>query len=255
MANAIVLPQFLQNFANKLIGKECATELLVNLNYSNVRCLKLALSKGLGVGIIGGAMVVKVPQILKILASRSTEGLSFLAVVLETLAASITFAYNFRAGNSFTTYGETFFMTFQNVLILLLLGLYRKQTMRLVLLFSVYSVMMSSLLIPTFATDATLRSLQAMTIPLVMVSRLPQIWTIWRQGCTGQLSALSVFLIWAGSVARVYTSFQETRDDRLLVLGFTMAAILNTTILFQMLYYWKATPIKRVSTKLKPKRS
>lgn len=255
MANTINVPQFMRSFSQKLIGEECTRELLFNMNYSNVKCLKLAMSKGLGVGIIGGAMVVKVPQILKILASRSTEGISFLAVVLETLAASITFAYNFRAGNSFTTYGETFFMTFQNVLILLLLGLYRKQTMRLLLLFSVYSVMMSSLLIPTYATDATLRSLQALTIPLMMLSRLPQIWTIWRQNGTGQLSALSVFLIWAGSVARVYTSFQETAEDRLLVVGFAMAAILNTTILCQMIYYWNARPRMAAAQRQKPKRA
>ncbi|PJF16942.1 Monosaccharide-P-dolichol utilization protein [Paramicrosporidium saccamoebae] len=246
--------QFVQSFGEKLLGKECSRALLTNMDFKNFKCLKLAVSKGLGVGIIGGAMVVKVPQILKILASRSTEGLSFLSVVLETLAASITFAYNFRAGNSFTTYGETFFMTIQNVLLLLLLGLYRKQSMRLLLLFCTYSVLMSSLLIPTYATDATLKSLQAATIPLTMVSRLPQIWTVWRQGGTGQLSALSVGLVWIGSLARVYTSMQETGEDRLLVLGFVMAALLNSTIMWQMVYYWK-TPTAPMKKKQKPKRA
>jgi mannose-P-dolichol utilization defect protein 1 len=238
--SAAVVPQWIQKLAINILGAECSEELLVKWNVRNVQCLKLALSKGLSLGIISGAMVVKVPQILKIMLSRSTDGLSFLSYILETLAASITFAYNFRASNPFSTYGETFFMTLQNIIIMMLLGLYRAQTMRLVVLMSVYSIMMSSLLIPTYASDATLRSLQALTIPLTMISRLPQIWTIWRHGHTGQLSAATVFLVWAGSVARVYTSMQETSNDRILLLGFLVAALLNTTIVGQMVYYWRS---------------
>ncbi len=233
------LPAWARPWVVRLLGEECTGEIVEKLNYQNVVCLKLALSKGLSLGIVGGAMVVKVPQILNIMMSRSTEGISGLAYVLETLAASINFAYNFRLGNPFSTYGETLFMTLQNIVIMMLLGLYRKETMRLVLLGSLYSVFVSSMMIPTYFTDATVRSLQALTIPLTMVSRLPQIWTIWAHGNTGQLSVLTVFMVWAGSMARVYTSFQETPDDRLLLMGFVLAAVLNSTIFLQMIYYWK----------------
>lgn len=242
----VAIPPWFRQLSTQFLGSECTVELLDNFNLKNLKCLELAVSKALSVAIIGGAMIVKVPQILKILLSRSTEGLSFLSYVLETLAASITFAYNFRAGNPFSTYGETFFMTLQNVVILMLLGLYRGQTMRLVLLMSLYSVLMSSLLIPSYATDATVRSMQAMTIPLAMVSRLPQIWTIWHHGHTGQLSALTVSLVWIGSVARVYTSIQETPDDRLLLLGFILSASLNSTILAQVLYYWNLSFTRKI---------
>lgn len=239
-------PNWLKSASSRLIGAECTKEILEAYNFRNLTCLKMAFSKGLSMGIITGAMIVKVPQILRVLLSRSTEGLSFLSYVLETLAASIAFAYNFRARNPFTTYGETLFMTLQNLVLLLLMGLYRRQTMRLVMLFSLYSVMMSSLLIPNYVTDATLLSLQAMTIPLVMISRLPQIWTIWRHRNIGQLSGLTVFLIWAGSLARVYTCIQETPKDRVLLMGFFLAAMLNTVLLAQVAYYWrKITPIHK----------
>lgn len=247
-----IIPPWARSMVMKSIGEECTSELLDRLNFYNVPCLRMALSKGLSLGIIGGAMVVKLPQIAKVLLSRSAEGLSFLAYVLETLAASIAFAYNWRAGNPFSTYGETLFMTVQNVLLLLLMGLYRGQTMQLVLLFSCYSVMMSSLLIPSYLSDATLRSLQAMTIPLVMISRLPQIWTIWRHGHTGQISALTTSLIWAGSMARVYTCLQETPDDRVLLLGFLLAALLNSILVGQVLYYWNAAPVQRRKASMAP---
>lgn len=237
---AVNWPQWIRKLSVRLVGDECTSELLDQFNIKNIPCVKLAASKTLSLGIICGAMIVKVPQILKVLLSRSAEGLSFLSVVMETLAASIAFAYNFRADNPFTTYGETLFMTLQNIILLLLMGLYRGQTMRLILLFSLYSVMMSSLLIPSYVTFGTLRSMQAMTIPLSMASRLPQIWTIWRHHSTGQLSSVSTFLIWAGSVARVYTCIQETPNDRLLLLGFLLAAVLNSVIMGQIIYYGQA---------------
>lgn len=235
-------PTWFRNISVRVLGEKCTAELMDNLNYKNSTCMKLALSKGLSFGIILGAMIVKVPQILKIVLSRSTVGLSGLSYILETLAATITFAYNFRAGNPFSTYGETLFMTLQNIIILMLLGLYRGETMKMVLLMSIYSVFISSLLIPTYFDDTAVRSLQALTIPLMMVSRLPQIWTIWKHKSTGQLSALTIFLIWAGSMARVFTSFHETRNDHLLLLGFALAAALNTIILTQIVYYWKSSP-------------
>lgn len=243
------VPQWARSLAIRVVGAECTTELLDKANYQHLPCVKLAVSKCLSLGIITGAMVVKVPQIVKIILSRSTQGLSGLSYLLETLAASITFGYNLRARNPFSTYGETFFMVLQNLVIMVLLGLYRRQMMRTVLLLSIYSVFMSSLLIPAYFTDATVRSLQALTIPLNMLSRLPQILIIWRHRGTGQLSALTVFLVWAGSMARVYTSFQETAKDRLLLLSFGLAALLNSVILVQLLYYWREPAEPKQKTK------
>lgn len=235
-----IVPRWARSLSVRVLGKECTVELFDKLNYRHLPCVKLALSKGLSVGIITGSMIVKVPQIIKIIHSRSTHGLSGLSYLLETLAASITFGYNVRAGNPFSTYGETLFMALQNLVVLVLLGFYRDRMMRVVLLMSLYSVFMSSLLIPSYFTDATVRSLQAVTIPLNMVSRLPQILIIWRNHGTGQLSALTVFLVWAGSMARVYTSLQETAEDRLLLASFGLAALLNTIIFAQLIYYWRA---------------
>ena len=89
---------FLLEPSEKILGAKCTKELLVDMNYKNTTCLKLAASKVLSLGIIGGAMVVKLPQIVKILSSHSSEGISFLTYFLETMAMSITFSYNYRLG-------------------------------------------------------------------------------------------------------------------------------------------------------------
>lgn len=45
-------------------GQECYISLVENLNMGDVKCLKYSISKGLGIGIVVGGSIVKVPQIL-----------------------------------------------------------------------------------------------------------------------------------------------------------------------------------------------
>lgn len=247
----IELPEWLLNLAETILGPGCTQTLLRDWNFRDTDCLRLALSKGLSIGIIGGSMAVKMPQIGKVLLSRSTEGLSFLAYILETLATSINFAYNLRAGNPFSTYGETLFITLQNLLMVALLGIYRQQPMQLLLLMATYSVFMSSLLLPDiYPWDGVwLSYLQAATIPIAAFSRLPQIYMVWCTGHTGQLSAATIFAVALGSLARLYTTRQEVGEDRLLLVGFGSAALLNTVIALQMLWYWNSRRPAKASKK------
>jgi mannose-P-dolichol utilization defect protein 1 len=85
----------------------------------------------------------------------------------------------------------------------------------------------------------TLRSLLALSIPLSLSSKLPQIATIWQTGSTGQLSAFLVFNSLAGTLARVFTTATET-GDRTLWWAFVSASALNAVIAGQMLWYWRS---------------
>ena len=44
--------------------KKCYTSLVENLQFDDIQCLRYALSKGLGIGIVLGGSIVKVPQVL-----------------------------------------------------------------------------------------------------------------------------------------------------------------------------------------------
>jgi mannose-P-dolichol utilization defect protein 1 len=76
----------------------------------------------LGVGIIAGGAVVKVPQILTVLSAKSARGLSLSSYLLDTAATAITVAYNVRNGFPLSTYGEMVFLLAQNVSSLSLLA-------------------------------------------------------------------------------------------------------------------------------------
>jgi len=46
-------------------------------------CVKFLISKLLGLAIVGGSAILKLPQIAKILSNKSVEGLSSTAVYME----------------------------------------------------------------------------------------------------------------------------------------------------------------------------
>ncbi|KAJ2758486.1 hypothetical protein IWQ56_005988, partial [Coemansia nantahalensis] len=115
------LPDFLRSPLAALIGEECTVTLIDQLHLFEPTCLRHAVSKGLGLGIVLGGCIVKLPQLFKILKSKSVAGISFSSYVLELLANAITLAYNYRMGYAFTTYGEAVFIGAQNYVIALLM--------------------------------------------------------------------------------------------------------------------------------------
>ena len=94
--------------------------------------------------------------------------------------------------------------------------------------------MVSTLLVPNYISDDQMAILQAATIPITALSRLPQILQIWSTGSSGQLSSISLFLIMAGSLARLYTTLAEVKDP-ILLLGYASNAALNTILFLQVL--------------------
>lgn len=71
-----------------------------------VDCFKALLSKGLGLAIILGSILVKVPQILKIVNNRSAEGINLFAVFLEIVVITLNLSYSFVKGFPFTAWGK-----------------------------------------------------------------------------------------------------------------------------------------------------
>nr|XP_060638859.1 mannose-P-dolichol utilization defect 1 protein-like [Anolis sagrei ordinatus] len=67
--------------------------------------------------------------------------------------------------------------------------------------------------------------------------QLLQAATNYRNGHTGQLSAITASLLFAGSLARIFTSIQET-GDLLMALTFGVSSFCNGVIMGQLLYYW-----------------
>jgi mannose-P-dolichol utilization defect 1 len=235
------LPGPVNDLAVSLLGEQCHNGLLLDVDFAkHPECVSLAISKALGIGIITAASVVKVPQIIKLVQSQSSEGLSFTSYLLETASFVITLAYNMRNGFPFSTYGETSLIAVQDVVISVLILMYSKKTPQAgAFLAAVGAAVYALMISPTIVSDAQMTSLQAGAGALSIASKLPQILTIWQQGGTGQLSAFAVFNYLFGSLSRIYTTLQEV-DDKLILYGFVAGFVLNAVLAAQVVYYWNS---------------
>ena len=188
------LPQPLVDTGRSLLGPYCYKTLVLDIDpFASPECLKLAISKGLGIGIIAASSVVKIPQLLKILNAQSAEGISFLAYLLESGSYLISLAYNVRHGFPFSTYGETALILVQNVVIAGLVLKFSGKGIGSVGAWVAGLIAVGAALAREDLVDVkTLGLLQAAGGVLSVASKLPQILTIWQEGSTGQLSAFAV---------------------------------------------------------------
>jgi mannose-P-dolichol utilization defect protein 1 len=210
--------------------------------------LKLGISKALGLGIVVAGSIVKLPQLLKLINASSGAGLSVTGYIFETIGYIMTLAYNVRLRFPFSTYGETAFISVQNVLILLLILHYEGKDVYGAAGLGAVAAFAYPLFDPKLVSYKHLQILQGLSIPLSLASKLPQIYTNYKNGSTGQLSAFTVFNYLAGSLARVFTTMTEVNDP-VIFWGFVVAAGLNAVLAAQMAYYWKTSPETPVVSK------
>ncbi|KAJ7594592.1 hypothetical protein C8J56DRAFT_927132 [Mycena floridula] len=247
-----LIPSFIRDFGISIVGEKCFVSLVENLDLKDVQCIRYSISKGLGLGIVVGGSVMKVPQVLLILNAGSAKGLSLSAYVLETMAYAITLAYSFRQGYPFSTYGENFFLTVQNVGITLLIIAYNSTANKSVRIASALVAASATLFSLSVVSTSTLAHLQLATIPLSLFSKLPQIAQNYSAKSTGQVSVVAVVAQIAGCMARLFTTSTEIGDS-IVAAGFALALVLNLVLGAQMWMYWGQTVEPRVAEKLKEK--
>ncbi|KAG8849042.1 hypothetical protein FRB96_000942 [Tulasnella sp. 330] len=237
----ITWPGFISAPATAVLGAKCYTSLLENIDYSDVECIRLGVSKALGIGIIAGGSIVKVPQISIIWRSGSGRGVSLSGYVLELISCAINSVYSIRNGYAFSTYGENLFLTIQNAIVTLLIIHYkplltRKDSNASQLLAGIVTMAISAIGLLVLPSE-TLTILQGLTIPISAIAKVPQIISNERNKSTGNLAVFTVIANVLGCFARVFTTLTEVKDP-LVLWGFILASILNTVIGVQMYAYW-----------------
>lgn len=223
----------------KLLGDTCYESLFEEFNM-DIPCFKLLISKGLGIGIVIGGAIVKIPQIVTILKHQSAQGLSLTSFLLETCAYQIVMVYNMRLHNPFSTYGEVLFMTLQNILICVLIVWYTRKEKHLAGVTCLGFLGMFGLLV--LVPSWCMALLYAAQIPIGLASKVPQIRANHLNQSTGQLSVFAVLNYFAGTTARAFTTWTEL-DDPIMLGGNLLASILNGTLVLQVMMYWKKQPL------------
>ncbi|XP_076750022.1 mannose-P-dolichol utilization defect 1 protein homolog [Xylocopa sonorina] len=235
----------LKNLSLLVLTEECLEEYFDNLNFAHVGCFKATLSKVLGFCIIAGSLLVKVPQIVKLLQSKSAEGINIFSVLMDLFAITATVSYSFISGFPFSSWGDGIFLSLQTLAIAVLIMYYSGNMIHATAFLAAY---LSIIIAATSGLTPVevLWFCQTMNIPIVLTSKLMQAYTNYSNGSTGQLSAITGFLLFFGSLARIFTSYQETGDVTMIV-TYTCSTSANAVLALQILYYWN------VDTKSKSK--
>ncbi|OWR49652.1 mannose-P-dolichol utilization defect 1 protein homolog [Danaus plexippus] len=232
-----------------ILTEKCYTEYFVKYNFLDVPCFKASLSKGLGIGIIAGSVLVKVPQILKILKSKSAEGINIYGVYLELFAITANFAYSYVMNFPFSAWGEGTFLAIQTAVIAALVLYYGGSSGKAISFISMYIALVSAV-VSGFAPKDLLWTLQAVNVPIIVAAKSIQVITNYRNGSTGQLSAVTCFLLFGGSIARIFTSIQET-GDFIIILNYCVSTLTNGIIVLQLFWYWNVDKTSKNKNKKK----
>ncbi|CAD6999749.1 mannose-P-dolichol utilization defect 1 protein homolog [Ceratitis capitata] len=218
------------------LSEDCIDTYLVDHDFTDGACFKSLLSKCLGYAIIAGSILVKIPQVLKLLKNKSGEGINLISVLLDLTAITSHMSYNYVKGYPFSAWGDNTFLALQTAAIgalVLFYGGSRALSLIFCLIYGLVVYILNSGLTPI----NVLLVAQAFNIPILLLGKLSQAWTNYKNSSTGQLSAATVFLLFAGSLARIFTSTQET-GDFMIIATFCASTFANGVIVAQMIYYW-----------------
>lgn len=228
------------DLCGNLFDKSCCSKFINGLEFTDTECLKLFTAKSLGYGIIVGASLVKLPQVIKIFNAKSGAGITLFGVLLELMAITFNACYSFRNNFPFSAWGEAIFLAIETALIAFLILWYNGAKKGALAYMSAYVALVSALVNPSFIPKHIIWWLQSSVLPLAVTGKMVQVFKNYQAQHTGQISAVTAWSILAGSLARIFTTIQET-GDMLTAVTFACAASANAILALQVAYYWKST--------------
>jgi mannose-P-dolichol utilization defect protein 1 len=192
--------------------------------------------QSLSYGILAGACLTKLPQILSITGARSARGLSAAAFELESAGLAIHAAYGALHGLPFTAYGEALILLAQNLVILALVYHYGRMGAARGVAVAGALASAAALLFAGVVGRSTMAAIYSANSLVTLASRLPQIYANYKAGSTGQLALATYAVNVVGGGARVFTSLHEKAGGAM-VRAYALSLALNAAIVAQILLY------------------
>ena len=156
------------------MSPKCYHEIFTELNVTNVDCLTMIASKGLGYAILAGSLLLRVPQILNILKAKSVDGLSFASEVLMIMSIFSALSYGYSKQFPISAYGDSYALFAQTAVVLLLVLLY--QGKRCTAVISIATILAACyLLYANLIPDSVIIGLNASGLVLAVVSKMNQV--------------------------------------------------------------------------------
>jgi mannose-P-dolichol utilization defect protein 1 len=237
---------------------EACTKALFEHGTMDGSCPSLFLSKALSMVVLIGGMFFKVPQITKIYKNKSAAGVSLSQFCMEICVSAITLSFNYHISAPFSTYGESFFILSQNLILVMQLSYYGNVGSPKFLSGALMYIGLLSFLFSEYCRDMKVMApmcsidngfscqvaearfqdcLQAISTAIVIVSRIPQIITIFKTREVQNLAIVTWLLNFAGASIRVFTTRRELPDQYILQFAFGMSAFLSGVVACQIVAF------------------
>ncbi|KAJ0969848.1 hypothetical protein J5N97_022725 [Dioscorea zingiberensis] len=216
----------------------CVVGSLAAGHFPEKHCLLPLISKILGYCIVAASTTVKLPQIFKILKHSSIRGLSLIAFELEVVGYTIALSYCLHKGLPFSAYGELAFLLIQAIILVAIIYYYSQPVGATVWVRALLYCALAPTVLAGQIEPFLFEALYASQHAIFFFARVPQIWANYKNKSTGELSFLTCFMNFAGSMVRVFTSMQENAPTSV-IMGSVLGVLLNGTILSQILLYQK----------------
>jgi mannose-P-dolichol utilization defect protein 1 len=229
------MEKYFEQLMSFLMPQQCYEDIFYNLNFLNIACLKIIISKGLGYGILAGSLLLRVPQIIKILAASSGEGLSVFSEILQLIAVFGSMSYGHYKKFPISAYGDSYSLYIQGVMILMLIFYYQKNHLYNLIILSI-TCLLTYLMLSDLIDPRIVLALNGLSLIFSLISKLNQAFINFKNGSTGVLSPITLVLQLGGCVARIFTSIQETGDINL-IFQFVVLSIVNGLLVAQWAYY------------------
>lgn len=192
------------------------------------------LASAMGYVMGSGAIILYSPMIYTLLKSRSADGFSIQTWVMNLLGLTLCVAYPFRKGFPLSTFLENVALTFQSVIALSLVCIYKDYAKELIGGLGLFFVMCYFLFLGSFP-PIMFQWIHVLSIVICNYALVPQIYLNWKQKKV-TWSAFTALLSAGGNLIRVFTTLQLTQD-MLMLAGYVLGAIMNLIMLFQIYIY------------------
>ncbi|KAH9597968.1 PQ-loop repeat [Trypanosoma melophagium] len=196
--------------------------------------------------IVFGSMMLKVPQIIKVLQHQSAEGISLSSLCFELTSCVITTSWGIAQSMQLKDFGENMFIMLEVALLLLLVGYFQGKLSAALCAFFVETVVLLALSAGVLSQDFH-KWLLSVQILFGLSSRVPQILMNHKNQSTGHLSFLTFYLAWFGGLSRLLTTFHNVRPEQgrnVMLTQFGVSVALNTMVILQIFLYKKNTEKK-----------
>jgi mannose-P-dolichol utilization defect protein 1 len=198
-------------------------------------CFSQLLTKALGMAIILGSCLNKMPIMINMMNNKSAAGISRNSLYGEAIVYACGVFYGFLEGHPFTAYGENISLLIQNAVLVLMAWQFSTSPVKIqekgmvVAGFACYII-----LVLNFLPESSRYLLMSATWPVMLYARGSQVLETSGVKHTGNLSIVTTSMNLVGALIRIGTTLKET-GDTVVLSGYLLSLALSLAMFVQ---YW-----------------